>query len=641
MKKSLFYIAILLYAFSYSTAQAISNHNKRLDALKVLINNGLDFSNNVTRDSIISWEKELMPELENEPNKELLFQIKLLAIKAELQKGNISLALDKANTIYQRAKQMNYPFGIALSLKAIGEVSLVSSNPQITIESYEEALKILQKENRNMNEIIITLYRLICIKISYRSTDMRTFYTSHKQNDLALLDKFQCIMTEDDVLPLIKELEKTASLNSNDPTNFYIPMCYAYYYIQTPHPENAKPYLEKCQIVYQKHPFLYFKFLNDYLYTQYHISTKEYGKAIKQYEQLLNHIDPSNSYMYLELLKEQADLLTTIGDFQKAINSYELINEIKDSINIQSYLIQINELHALYQIDKKELDNELKQKRKLITSMVIGGSLLLILIQLIILIRKSNRKLLHSKEKQEKAKLQAEKSIRTKSLFLSNMSHEIRTPLNALNGFAQILTEESIDNETRQQCNDIILQNSELLLKLIDDVVDLSNLEIRQIAFHFKQCDAVAICQNVIGMMNKIKQTQAELVFECAMEKLYLETDEGRLQQILINLLINATKFTPRGSITLALTQTTNYEVIFSVTDTGCGIPLDKQPFIFNRFEKLNENIQGTGLGLSICELIITQIGGRIWIDETYTSGARFIFTHPIKHTRKRKDDLS
>lgn len=641
MKKSFFYIALFLYTFSYSTARAISNQSKRLEALKTLINNGLDFSDSVTRDSIILWEKELIPILEKQPSKELLFQIKLLAIKAELQKGNISLALDKANTIYQRAKQMNYPFGIALSLKAIGEVSLVSSNPQMATESYEEALKILQKQNRNINEIIVTLYRLIYIKISYRSTDMRTLYKSSEKKELALLDNFQCILTESDVLPLIKELEKRVSPQSEDPISYYIPMCYAYYYIQTPHPENAKPYLEKCQLIYQKYPFLFFKFLNDYLYTQYRISTKEYAEAIKLYKRLLHHIDPSNSYLYLELLKEQTDLLASIGDFQKAINNYELINEIKDSIDIQSYLIQINELHALYQVDKTELDNELKQKRRLITSMIIGGIFLLILIQLIILIRKSNRKLLHAKERQEKAKIQAEKSIRTKSLFLSNMSHEIRTPLNALNGFAQILTEESIDNETRQQCNDIILQNSELLLKLIDDVVDLSNLEIEQIVFHFKESDAVAICQNVIGMMNKIKQTQAELVFQCALEELYLETDEGRLQQILINLLINATKFTPSGSITLALTQTANHEAVFSVTDTGCGIPLEKQPFIFNRFEKLNENIQGTGLGLSICELIINQIGGRIWIDETYTNGARFLFTHPIKRTNSRKDDVS
>lgn len=103
-----------------------------------------------------------------------------------------------------------------------------------------------------------------------------------------------------------------------------------------------------------------------------------------------------------------------------------------------------------------------------------------------------------------------ENSIRTKSLFLSNMSHEIRTPLNALAGFSAILTEPGIDNEMRKQCNEIIIQNSNLLLKLIDDVVDLSSLDTGKMQFRFGIYDAVAICRNVIETVSKIKQTAAE-----------------------------------------------------------------------------------------------------------------------------------
>ena len=121
---------------------------------------------------------------------------------------------------------------------------------------------------------------------------------------------------------------------------------------------------------------------------------------------------------------------------------------------------------------------------------------------------------------QEEAKKQAEKSIHTKSLFLSNMSHEIRTPLNALSGFSSILTEESIDNETKQQCNDIIQQNSELLLKLINDVIDLSSLEIGKMKFKFKECDIVALCRNVIDRddvvddaFNEIKEKLADMIY--------------------------------------------------------------------------------------------------------------------------------
>jgi signal transduction histidine kinase len=227
--------------------------------------------------------------------------------------------------------------------------------------------------------------------------------------------------------------------------------------------------------------------------------------------------------------------------------------------------------------------------------------------------------------------------MRTKSLFLSNMSHEIRTPLNALSGFSTILTDESIDTETRKQCNDIILQNSDLLLKLIDDVVDISSLDTGKMHFHFAVCDAVGICHAIIDTVNKIKQTNATLVFETSLKQLDLYTDGARLQQLLVNLLINATKFTPDGEIRLSLELQSPKTALFSVTDTGCGISPEKRNNIFNRFEKLDENVQGSGLGLSISQLIVERFGGKIWIDPDYKDGARFLFTHPLNRKRRKE----
>lgn len=235
------------------------------------------------------------------------------------------------------------------------------------------------------------------------------------------------------------------------------------------------------------------------------------------------------------------------------------------------------------------------------------------------------------------ARIKAEESDRLKSAFLANMSHEIRTPLNALSGFSSLLTEEGLDDDTRRQCNEVILQNSELLLKLINDVIDLSSLEFGKIQFSIGRYDVVSICRNVADTVSKIKQTQAEIYFTTELESMEIETDDSRLQQVLINLLINATKFTPQGSITLELKKQSEQELLFSVTDTGCGIPKDKQAAIFQRFEKLNENAQGSGLGLSICQLIIEHIGGRIWIDPDYTGGSRFFFTHPLQQPQPAK----
>ena len=148
---------------------------------------------------------------------------------------------------------------------------------------------------------------------------------------------------------------------------------------------------------------------------------------------------------------------------------------------------------------------------------------------------------------------------------------------------------------------------------------------------YIKTHEVVALCRNVVKMLDNIKQTSADIRFETELTSLEIETDQGRLQQMLVNLLVNATKFTKEGSITLALRLDEQGFAEFSVTDTGCGIPLERQSTIFGRFEKLNEGVQGAGLGLSICKLIIKRLGGEIWVDSGYTAGARFVFIHPLK----------
>ena len=172
-------------------------------------------------------------------------------------------------------------------------------------------------------------------------------------------------------------------------------------------------------------------------------------------------------------------------------------------------------------------------------------------------------------------------------------------------------------------------------------MVDLSSLERGKMQFRFGIYDAVSLCRNVIDTVEKIKQTSAAVAFQTSMEKLELYTDEARLQQLLINLLINATKFTTQGVITLMLEVDPDGMAQFSVTDTGCGIAPEKQDKIFNRFEKLDENAQGSGLGLSICQLIVEHFGGKIWIDKEYKDGARFVFTHPIRRNEKREESVS
>ena len=229
------------------------------------------------------------------------------------------------------------------------------------------------------------------------------------------------------------------------------------------------------------------------------------------------------------------------------------------------------------------------------------------------------------------AKDRAEESNRLKSAFLANMSHEIRTPLNAIVGFSDVLSAGDTAIDDQRGYFEIIKANSDLLLRLINDILDVSRLEADRVTLTLEKCDVVQVCTQVTASVTQARRSSNRIVFESAADSLEIRTDIQRLQQVVINLLSNADKFTENGTITLKLEpDMRNRTALFSVSDTGCGIPPEKRKRVFERFEKLNEYAQGTGLGLSICKLIVEKWGGRIWIDSQYTRGARFVFTHPL-----------
>lgn len=604
-------IATVVALFMSATLYAVHTNTERLSLLQSLFNYNLPFSIEAPTDSIIAWEKQLSPQLEEQQQYADLFQLHRLTVQALITEGNISLAIDKANLMYQKAKEMNYLLGITLSLQAIGNTYLNSSTPLAAIESYEEALELSEKISDADPYTKAILSQLILTKLKYR----------------------QMTGIED----YIRKLEILSGRDRNPEDDFHLIYCRAFYNIQTHHLPEALHYLQQAESINQQHRHSYFLLMIKYLYSCYYTESEEYSKALDIFDDMLSHNQNTNSYESLLIVQERAHLLALMGKNEEACLAYESFNTLKDSLDAMNYIRQINELHTLYQIDKNEVDNLNRQKTILFWSWFTILFIAVLIIFLIFLTKRSNKKLRLSQLELEKARKQEENSIRAKSLFLSNMSHEIRTPLNALSGFSSILTEESIDSQTRKQCSDIIQQNSELLLKLINDVIDLSSLEVGKMKFKYEPCDAVATCRNVIDMVQKIKQTSADVQFSSSLHSLELTTDNARLQQLLINLLINATKFTTQGTITMELEKQSEDTALFSVTDTGCGISRDNQSKIFNRFEKLNENAQGTGLGLSICQLIIEQLGGKIWIDPDYDEGARFLFTHPI-HSSQGKE---
>lgn len=230
------------------------------------------------------------------------------------------------------------------------------------------------------------------------------------------------------------------------------------------------------------------------------------------------------------------------------------------------------------------------------------------------------------------AKNSAESNSMLKTSFVANMSHEIRTPLNAVVGFSQVIASQgdSLTSEERERIVEIINKNCNLLTNLINSILDISRIESGRANYKLENVDVVETCKT---MLSSVKMANNKLPidfrFDCDIDKLMFDTDRQRLQQVLMNLLGNAVKFTQQGRVTLRLQTEHDGGIRISVTDTGKGIPPDKAEEVFHRFVKLDEYSNGTGLGLSLCQLIVEKFQGKIWVDTAYTSGARFIFTLP------------
>lgn len=232
-----------------------------------------------------------------------------------------------------------------------------------------------------------------------------------------------------------------------------------------------------------------------------------------------------------------------------------------------------------------------------------------------------------------KARKQAENADKMKSTFLANMSHEIRTPLNAIVGFSEILTATEDQNE-KEEYMEIIRTNSNLLLQLINDILDLSRIESGKTEIHLQEVDLNVLLEEVAQVHRLKMKPEVEFRLDCPDERFVLLSDRNRLTQVLFNFMSNAIKNTAEGSITLRM-EAIEKEVSLSVTDTGCGIPEDKLPFVFDRFAKINDFVQGTGLGLTICKSIAEKLNGRIDVRSKYGAGTTFSLILPFEKVEK------
>ena len=229
------------------------------------------------------------------------------------------------------------------------------------------------------------------------------------------------------------------------------------------------------------------------------------------------------------------------------------------------------------------------------------------------------------------AKQRAEESDRLKSAFLANVSHEIRTPLNAIVGFSEVIAHTESECE-REEYLDIVKANSNLLLHLINDILDLSRIESGKMEFIDENIQMDELCEELRQMHQMRIKNDVKIIFERPAASLTIVSDSHRLRQLYSNLISNAIKYTEKGAITFGYKLKGDMMEGY-VRDSGSGIPAEKLNNVFGRFEKLDLLKQGFGLGLSICKSILDKMGGEIWVESELGVGSCFYFLIPCNGT--------
>ena len=411
----------------------------------------------------------------------------------------------------------------------------------------------------------------------------------------------------------------------------------------------ARQALEKCRQMYADEPSL-----KRHIHYLYDVEI-DYDWKVGNYQKALNVLDEretelkrkNNLATLMQLRKTKADILWDMNRKEEAAGLYRdfLLEQKKEKERNEEVatgefatMLNLQQLTA----EKGRLE-KISQEKQLQNTRIILFSVIGILCVVIVFLwqqRKLNAKLeksrdkldeknrilIEAKEELRKAKEVAEQSNWLKTMFIQNMSHEIRTPLNSIVGFSGVLVDMLDDKEDIGQYVALIESNSKLLLKLVGDILDISILD-SEVEIKHNAVDVNACCQASIDAAGTLFSPDTKLIFKPACDELIINSNYNYIVQVLDNLLSNASKFTHEGSVTLAyeVKKETN-QLIFTVTDTGIGIPIDEQEHVFERFVKLDNFSQGAGLGLSICRIVAERLGGFLIIDREYTQGTRFIF---------------
>lgn len=515
-----------------------------------------------------------------------------------LNKGKVVSALDLANEVMHEAEMENDAYGVFGSYRAIANIYHLRGNKRLAVENYKKAIEW------------------------YWNTDLKdTQSISQTYFDVATLMPAK----DDSTLFYVEKVIETAKTYAD--TLKYATAAALVYASREEYDDFYRyfDYLEKENVLSPMDESYLSILLTDALQR-------------KDFEEAERLIGESASNTNRDVYNEWIEYAKAKGDWKMAFENLEKQQEHKDSLTTEASASDIAEYSVKFRTE--HIENQAKHKRQslVIIVMVLVSALFIIvtfLITYMLLIKHRQFLELEAMNKViDEARVKAESGSKMKDLFVQNMSHEIRTPLNAILGFSQLLSSPGLDWEEaeKEQFSKAIMNNGEMLTMLIDDILNIADIESGNYSINITNVSVDKILDSSISSVEYRVPDGVALINNAKLpEGFTMNTDPGRVQQVLINYLTNACKHTKKGSITVDASLEENPGMItFSVTDTGDGIPEEKAEHIFERFTKLNSFVQGTGLGLNICKMVSQKLKGTVKVDTSYKDGARFVFIHPL-----------
>lgn len=558
------------------------------------------------------------------------FSIKSFLCKRYLWDNNYNEAISSAQQLLNLAIEHRSIGGQEIGEELMGSIyQLMNLNSQ-ALSHYNAAYQLLVRYTPNGFRSIAQLTTSM-IEVNLETNRLKDAY--------ALISSFEAIQA--DVLKGKYGKQPGFPVARN---NRLASIYFADYYFRSNNLAKMSQCLANAAKIKQSD--VYVDFLFNYESAKYNEAVKNYSLALSCIDKVIE-VDGGESVEYRNF---RANLFQKMGRLKDAANEYQICIKLLFASRDSFFNKQVAGLQHFQDTKLMELrlkDKELRIKKMQNTELIAAVIFFLVLSLILglfldrnrrlgIALKKNNERLANEDELLKFAIKKSNEADRLKTSFLHSVSHEVRTPLNAIVGFSNLIAEDdSYKKYDVKECSQQIAKNSTALLELMDKILKISQYETSVANIDSKKissCDVTSVCYSALDKLKKSGKLKdgVELVFKGVPADYILNTNENFLEQMLNNLLDNAAKNTETGSITLAYELSNNSKsLVFSVTDTGCGIEDSERSKIFDEFEKGNSFAQGLGLGLVMCKIIAYNLGGKILLDDFYRDGCKFIFTHP------------